>query len=42
MALEYLLNGEPIRETFKLSYDGVDFPFTYTVDEDNWSQRLHG
>jgi 2,3-bisphosphoglycerate-dependent phosphoglycerate mutase len=42
VALEYLLNGKPIRETFKLNYNEVGFPLTYTVDEDNWSQRLHG
>lgn len=35
VALEYLLNGKPIRETFKLNYNEVDFPLTYTADEDN-------
>ena len=42
VALEYLLNGKPIRETFKLDYNEVGFPLTYTVDEYNWSQSLHG
>jgi 2,3-bisphosphoglycerate-dependent phosphoglycerate mutase len=42
VALEYLLNGKPIRETFKLDYNEVSFPLTYTVDEYNWSQSLHG
>lgn len=40
-ALEHLLNGKPIRETFKLDYK-INFFLTYTVDEDNWSRRLHG
>ena len=42
VALEYLLNGKPIRETFKLNDNEVGFSLTYTVDEENWSQRLHG
>ena len=42
VALEYLLNGKPIRETFKLDYSEVGFPLAYTANVDNWSQRLHG